>query len=56
MGLFVETVPVTFEKVVSCAPGLPIIKRFWEKPTYPSPQPTLTLTFHSGQNVGLGEG
>ena len=25
-------------------------------PTYPSPKPTLTLTFHSGQNVGLGEG
>ena len=25
-------------------------------PTYPSPKPTLTLTSHSGQNVGLGEG
>ena len=25
-------------------------------PTYPSPKPTLTLTFHSGQNVDLGEG
>ena len=24
--------------------------------TYPSPKPTLTLSFHSGQNVGLGEG
>ena len=24
--------------------------------TYPSPEPTLTLTFHLGQNVGLGEG
>ena len=25
-------------------------------PTYPSPEPTLTLTSHLGQNVGLGEG
>ena len=25
-------------------------------PTYPSPNPTLTLTSHLGQNVGLGEG
>ena len=25
-------------------------------PTYPSPTPTLTLTCHLGQNVGLGEG
>ena len=25
-------------------------------PTYPSPKPTLTLTSHLGQNVGLGEG
>ena len=25
-------------------------------PTYPSPAPTLTLTSHLGQNVGLGEG
>ena len=25
-------------------------------PTHPSPKPTLTLTFHSGQNVDLGEG
>ena len=25
-------------------------------PTYPSPKPTLTLPYHSGQNVGLGEG
>ena len=25
-------------------------------PTYPSPKPTLTLTSHFGQNVGLGEG
>ena len=24
--------------------------------TYPSPTPTSTLTFHLGQNVGLGEG
>ena len=24
-------------------------------PTYPSPKPTLTLTSHLGQNVGLGE-
>ena len=24
-------------------------------PTYPSPKPTLTLTFHLRQNVGLGE-
>ena len=23
-------------------------------PTYPSPKPTLTLTSHLGQNVGLG--
>ena len=25
-------------------------------PTNPSPKPTLTLTTHLGQNVGLGEG
>ena len=25
-------------------------------PTYPSPKPILKLTFHLGQNVGLGEG
>ena len=25
-------------------------------PTYPSPKPTLILTSHLGQNVGLGEG
>ena len=25
-------------------------------PSYPSPKPTLTLTSHLGQNVGLGEG
>ena len=25
-------------------------------PTYSSPKPTLTLTSHLGQNVGLGEG
>ena len=25
-------------------------------PTYPSPKPTLPLTSHLGQNVGLGEG
>ena len=25
-------------------------------PTYPFPKPTLTLTSHLGQNVGLGEG
>ena len=25
-------------------------------PTYPSPEPTLTLTSHFGQNVSLGEG
>jgi len=24
-------------------------------PTYPSPKPTLTLTSHLGQNVGVGE-
>ena len=29
--------------------------RFWV-PTYPSPKPTLTLTSHLGQNIGLGEG
>ena len=30
---------------------------FREKlPTYPSPKPTLSLTSHLGQNVGLGEG
>ena len=33
-----------------------IIKRFWKLPTYPSPNPTLKLTSHLGQNVGLGEG
>ena len=25
-------------------------------PTYPSPKPTFTLSFHFQQNVGLGEG
>ena len=25
-------------------------------PTYSSPKPTLTITSHLGQNVGLGEG
>ena len=25
-------------------------------PTYPFPKPTLTLTSHLGQSVGLGEG
>ena len=25
-------------------------------PTYPSPKPTLTITSHLGQNVGLGGG
>ena len=25
-------------------------------PTYPSPKPTFTLTYHLGQNVGLREG
>ena len=25
-------------------------------PTYPSPKPTLTLSSHLGQNVGVGEG
>ena len=29
---------------------------FGKLPTYPSPQPTLTLTSHLGQNVSLGEG
>ena len=33
-----------------------IIIRFWELPTYPSPEPTLTLTSHLGQNVGFEEG
>ena len=28
---------------------------WWKLPTYPSPKPTLTLTSHLGQNVGLGE-
>ena len=36
-------------------------KRLWtyvskKLPTYPSPTPTSTLTFHLGQNVGLREG
>ena len=30
--------------------------RFWKLPTYPSLKPTLTLTCHLWQNVGLGEG
>ena len=30
--------------------------RFWETATYPSTKPTLTLTSHSGQTVGLGKG
>ena len=29
---------------------------FWELPTYPSPNLTLTLTSHFGKNVALGEG
>ena len=29
---------------------------FGKLPTYPSPRPTLTLTSHLRQNVGLGEG
>ena len=29
---------------------------FGKLPTYPSPKPTLSLTSHLGQNVGLGEG
>ena len=34
-----------------------IINTFLGKlPTYPSPKPTLTLTSHLGQNVGLGKG
>ena len=28
----------------------------WKLPTYPSHKPTLTLTSHLGQNVGLGQG
>ena len=28
----------------------------WKLPTYPSPKPTLTLTFYLGQNIGLGSG
>ena len=37
--------------------------RYWETlyvsgklPTYPSPKPTVTLTSHLEQNIGLGEG
>ena len=29
---------------------------FWETAPYPSPELTLTLTSHLGQNDGLGEG
>ena len=32
------------------------IKALSNDATYPSPKPTLTLTSHLGQNVGLGEG
>ena len=32
------------------------IKVSGKLPTYPSPKPTLSLTSHLGQNVGLGEG
>ena len=32
------------------------IIRFWECPPTPPLGPTLTLTYHLGQNVGLGEG
>ena len=32
-----------------------IIIRYWNLPTYPSPKPTLTLTSHLRQNVGLRE-
>ena len=35
---------------------LGLIKRFWKLLTYTSPNPTLKLTSHLGQNVGLGEG
>ena len=28
----------------------------WKLPTYPSPKPTLTLTFYVGKNINLGRG
>ena len=52
-------------EVAPLFPGIPV-RRAREKegsfyvsgklPTYPSPKPTLALTFHLGQNVSLGEG
>ena len=42
--------------------GVLEIEKFWKdteqypQPTYPSPKPTSILTYHLGQNGGLGEG
>ena len=32
------------------------IPRFWETPTYPSPNPTCFTYYHLEQNVGFGKG
>jgi len=40
----------------SCQTNMGSLYLSGKLPTYPSPKPTLTLTSHLGQNVGLGEG
>ena len=42
-----------FSSLLSCFGSLYFSGKL---PTYPSHKPTLTLTSHLGQNVGLGEG
>ena len=46
----------TKPKVLPCCTILRSVYVSGKLPTYPSPKPTLTLTSHLGQNVGLGEG
>ena len=47
---------VTVEVVIGAPNKGESIQVSEKMPTYPSPKPTLTLTSHLGQNVGLGEG
>ena len=42
-------------RITSCCVGKRIYI-FFKHPTYPSPQPSLSLTSHLGQNFDLGEG
>ena len=41
--------------IISSLAGSTVI-RFWELSIYPSTKPTLTLTSHLRQTLGLGEG